>query len=1618
MRLDPILTAEQIRASYLRYLKTAFPLADPDLAQQFDSELNQEGGFIKGPYLEITPPFETGTSIASLVKDGLLSSLFQRLDSRSLPLDRPLWKHQEEAIRKSVQYRRNLVIATGTGSGKTEAFLIPILNYLFRQLEKTRALDSGVRALLLYPMNALANDQLKRLRRLLSNCPEISFGRYTGETKESQREAEEHFAKFFPREPRVSNELLSRERMRSRPPHLLLTNYAMLEYLLLRPRDCEFFDGPTAKQWRFLTLDEAHTYSGAVGIEMAMLLRRLKDRVIQSEPGRLQCFATSATLGTAGSYDEMVDFARRIFGETFEWVTGDATRQDVVEATRIALDNLALPRGEPRIDLYERWKMVLDSTAEVDQKLASLCEIGRECGVPNDVLTQAHENAIRTRSQDSLATFLYHSLRKNGHLFALRKRLADQVELLEVIARDLFTEAGADAAIHLVDLAAQARSGPEDQPLLPARYHLFVRALEGSYVGFSRKPILVLDRRETFNVNGKEHRAFEAATCRRCGHLYLAGNIATISGVSSRLVHPRVSPDEDIDIDLFFVVEKEGIPDVTNEDEQVEFESSASATDEEYLLCNRCGAIERSSSLYSACDCDSRYKVRLLKVSSSETKQTHCPGCGARGKQLVVRFLTGQDAANSVLATALYQRIPARPTEDWSQTPAMTDEWVTSPVVRPESKDSGSRKLLAFSDSRQDAAFFACYLDRTYRQILRRRLLIKVLSHCRKTGSVWRAQDLVAPCREEADEIAFFGPEWSDQQKTSEIWKWILLELLALDRRNSLEGLGIGKFELAKPKGWVPPRPLLMEPWNLSPDEAWLLYSVLLESFRLQGALSFPAAVSPKDEEFSPRDRPYYFRGQGASPQNGIYGWSTTKAGVTNRRHDFLKRLLKHIGPEFPDSQLRDTLSGIWRSLTAPTSPLADYFRVETIRDEGIVYQMRPCFYTVNLTSGQPEDGSWLRCDKCGALSTLCLRQTCLTYKCDGHLLPCQPDKELQHNHYRALYLSLKPIPMKIEEHTAQLTSEAAAELQERFVHGDVNILSCSTTFELGVDVGELEAVLLKNVPPETANYVQRAGRAGRRTQSTAFAVTFCQRRSHDLYYFQHPERIIAGSMKPPYFEILNEKIIRRHLHSIAFSQFFRRNDHLFGTIEDFFMLGGGRKSGPELLQEYLATRPASIYEAIHRVTPKELLSDLGVADWTWTEDLFDREQGRLYLASQEVRTDLRNLEDYRRELFSQNRPSDHIQRVINTILKGNLIDFLANRNVLPKYGFPVDVVGLEILHHGEHARRLELQRDLRIAISEYAPESQVVAGSRLWKSHGLKRIPHLDWPRFQYAICKTCRHYNRVRANAGSLPPGCVGCGTKFDQSWLFVEPRFGFQTYAHDKPGRPGDSRPPRTFTSRVFFAGEERSRETVASLKLQGICIEINHARHGKLAVLNQAKFRICGLCGFAVKSGTPVPRKHKTSLGRDCSGTLFLNDLGHEFLSDICELRVEGYTVGDYDSWFSVLYSLLEGASNALSIRRDDLDGCLYPYRGLGPPALILFDNVPGGAGHVRRVAENLLEVLYAARERVDGRCRCGGGPEGPGTTSCYGCLRNYRNQFYHDQLKRVDALNFLNRALNS
>lgn len=1655
--LHPISTTSHVRESYVRYLKTIYPLQDATLREGFWRALEVPERLVKGPLLEAAAPFERGRSIAQLVDDGILHAGFAQLCSDALPWDRPLYLHQDTAITKVVQQQRNLIVATGTGSGKTETFLIPILDHLLRELAAGTLSQPGVRALLLYPMNALANDQLKRLRRVLAQFPEITFGRYTGETEETDSRAESRFADQFPNEPRLPNEILSRRALRAAPPHILLTNYAMLEYLLVRPEDCELFDGETGGHWQFIVLDEAHIYDGASGIEIAMLLRRLKDRVARSEPGRLRCIATSATIGAGrADFPAAAQFATRLFGEPFMWEASDPQRQDVVEARRVSTATLGQPWGSGGSALYSALVTALAAISESAASLEEIIEpLVAACKhAPSAVVEAARQQAIaawqqsradedtHTRVRRSVDAFLYEVLRGDTAVHTLRDRLAQRPYLVQELANELFDPSplASNTLIQLVDLAVRARPDATSLPLLPARYHVFARALEGAFVCFNarahtdQQPHVFLQRHETCPDCGSG--VAEIATCTRCGAVYLVGEYS--SQVSEdhgtkRRTHRLSQLTSEFALDAerskaYFLLGDQAIE--VDEDETVVGEplENLQAANDRYTICLRCLTIAPGATCTCTCG-GSAVTQRLRRVDLKQHSEPHtCIGCGARSTAgIVFRFFTGQDAPVSVLATALYQQLPAQPDGEDSQLPG------------------GGRKLLVFSDSRQDAAFFAPYLERTYNQVLHRRLILKALldDPDGRRGEL-RLQDCTQPLVWQAEAAGLFQRRQSRNERQRTVMTWLMQEFVALDRRMSLEGLGLLQFRLVRPDRWRAPQVLRDAPWGLSDDESWELVQLLLDTLRQQGCVTFPDNVDPLQDDFAPRNKAIFVREEGSDAKAGVLSWVPMQG--SNRRLNLLTRLLTRLNTSMSTEDCRqharEALRGIWRDLTDRRSPWRDYLVSVNQSRQGVVYQLSHELWELVPS----ETGQGYRCSRCRVITPLNVRGLCPSHGCDGVLEPFDPGApDLAANHYRALYLTLQPIPLTAQEHTAQWTSEEAGKVQEQFVHGEVNVLSCSTTFELGVDVGELQAVLMRNVPPTTANYVQRAGRAGRRTDSAALALTYAQRRSHDLTHYSQPERIVAGRVSPPRIVLSNDKIVRRHMQAVLIAAFFRfaREQHgrLFKDVGAFFQPEDQSVSGAKLLESFAESRPAHVQEALVRIVPSELQQEMALADWGWLrrterDGLLDL----LELADAEVAADLKIYQDLENDAVAERNfgLAQYYQRIIQTLRSRSLLGFFASRNLLPKYGFPTDLVELRTEHlHIPEASQVQLQRDLRIAIAEYAPGAEVVAAKHVWTSGGLYKQPRKEWRIMHYAVCSTCGQFHQ---RAEPLDEVCPTCGaTLHGRSRLrgtYIKPEFGF-VVARDGVRPTGEARPQRLYASRVFFseyapeggrgADPEPRFEIVEGLSGDRIQIRAYYSRFGRLALVNGGQngrgFRVCLWCGHADVAPEPPPpgtrklRKETSHrnprTGQECNGFYQIHHLGHDFLTDVVELRFSGALASDPSEtlWRSLIYALLEGAAQGLGIRRDDIDGTLYRYGGSHLPAIVLFDNVPGGAGHVQRVKEQLPAVFEAAYERVKTDC-CG--PE----TSCYECLRNYRNQPYHEHLQRGVVRDFLHNVLVS
>ncbi|HQD85238.1 MAG TPA: helicase-related protein, partial [Quisquiliibacterium sp.] len=512
-------------------------------------------------------------------------------------------------------------------------------------------------------------------------------------------------------------------------------------------------------------------------------------------------------------------------------------------------------------------------------------------------------------------------------------------------------------------------------------------------------------------------------------------------------------------------------------------------------------------------------------------------------------------------------------------------------------KPGEGRKLLMFSDSRQAAAFFAPYLSDTYRRIQRRRLVYQGLERAGAGSAPVSTQDVVAHARTMADQARLFHRRDSSQDQERAVAPWVMAEAVAVDDRQSLEGVGLLRLTLDRDPAWTAPGPLLS--LGLSDEEAWDLLGELVRSLRQQGALTMPDDVPANHEIFSPRLGPIYVRGEGPEPTRKVLSWLPGRG--TNRRVDYVTKVLRALGSHaHPD----DLLRGMWRFLTSQS---IDWLARSTPRGLGEVRQVDHELLRFAIVSAASPA---FRCTTCSRVAPVSVRGICPAMGCSGRLERFVPPTSGDLDHYRSLYTAMTPVPLTAVEHTAQWLNTEAAKIQQEFIRGDVNALSCSTTFELGVDVGELQAVMLRNVPPSTANYVQRAGRAGRRASAAALVVTYAQRRSHDLTHFADPMALMSGTVRAPYVPLENPRIAVRHVYSVAMSAFFRwdlaTNHRMSRTAGDFFLGSDAQEASVHSVRTFLTPVSPEVKASVSRILPASVRSAAGVEDDSWVTGLLD----------------------------------------------------------------------------------------------------------------------------------------------------------------------------------------------------------------------------------------------------------------------------------------------------------------------------------------------------------------------------------------------------------------------------
>jgi len=1579
MSFQPAESSKNILNFYRRYLLTTFQTNNVVYNQQLKDLLSDDNAISRGPFIHLTDPFLKDKSIRELVAENILSPEFLKLNS--FYPDRKLYAHQVKAIQK-VAETENIIVTTGTGSGKTECFLIPLIDELLKE-KKAGTLDPGVRALIVYPMNALVNDQIKRLREIFRDSDQkITFGRYTGETEENYKRALNKFREVEKAEP-LKCELISREQMRETPPNILITNYPMLEYLLLRPKDNIFFNGDQASKWKYLVLDEAHTYSGTKGIEVSFLLKRLKAALKLND---IQFILTSATLGDKDS--GAILFAESLCSATF--------KEDSV--IRSSLQNLKLkPTTTHNYQIFHDLAQKIRNNENADFLLDYLKKAGIEI-------------VSVSTPEKSLEMTLYYMILNDSFYQNLRKQLVSQARTLNELAELLFFDQNIFDGIQIItDFVTVASCAENDgDRIFEAKYHMFLKGIEGVYVTLEPSNKLFLNKMETYPEDSKEFKVFEISFCHNCNAIYLTGQTEggffrqdtkyDLEGYKPEVYLLNGNSAEELDFVNAKLEDAESLNPAGN---------SVSSDENQYIICSKCAEIKRKSSISGIqCNHGEQYFNEVTSVKNKGEFLSSCPCCHSinTAKGIMRPFYLGAEAATAVIATGLYNELPKSVVT--KKVIDMENEFFgdVSPMVKEERTDIGSQ-FIAFSDSVQGASFFSSYLENTYRDNLMKRVMLQVYENNKmKIENGMSISSFVYSLQAEL-EMHKISPLAGDSTFEKEAWIVVLKEMVNFKAKNSLQNKGILYFYLDMPI-------IEIKSPEFNENEILTLFKILGLEFIKNAAIDIPISLTEADWSrisYSGYQKGFVEDKKQSSYKNEM-NWAPLE-GKKNIRTQFLNKVF----PDWDDSKIHRFLKAIWR----------EFEKNEIISSsKGIEYRLNiKDFIKVKAVQ------QLYICSECHKITPYNLKGLCSNPKCSGTLINHDYKALADDDHYSWVMRNLALSNLIAKEHTGQLDHEKASDYQNKFKNQKINVLSCSTTFEMGVDLGSLETVFMRNVPPTPANYLQRAGRAGRRLKSAAYAITFCKNASHDLHYFNDPITMIKGSIRPPSFNSNNEKIAMRHIFASAFSFFWNQYPEYYTRyIGDFF-----EKGGYEKFHDYLGQQPKDLkfylFEVANMLEPA-LLEEFDIENFGWIDQLFSENLpnfGAFWVAKNEYDSDLNELIKAKKSVLTELSNDENggqpwkiggIERSIATLKNQRLIDFLSRNNLIPKYGFPVDTVELKKANANIKLKGLELVRDLSIAISEYAPESEIVADGKLITSRYVKPLKGHAWPTYRYAECDDCHTLNKsLSVGDNSLPP-CHRCGNELLYQREYIIPKFGF-IMDNKEPKPVGMDKPEKTYRGDIHYTGNEENIYYY-EYNICGSKIIIGPSKMDELVVLNTSNFYICNVCGYGSikdKFTKIVRESHKNSYGYGCPNeSLVQYSLGHEFHTDIVMLKFVASDISDREVALTILYSLLEGLSYHLSVERMELSGCLHWFINEetknGNYAFVLFDNTPGGAGYVRllETGDTLAQMLQESYHLIK-NCQCGK------DTACYNCLLNYYNQTHHKSLKREHAIDFFESILN-
>jgi len=1583
--LNPLKSTKSIQRNYLSFFQTSLAPNNPDLKRKI-AALQSKGLLWREPYLAVSQYFKKGRPLENFIKIANLSPILKEAFTFE-----NLHLHQESAI-QNILNSNNTIIASGTGSGKTEIFFIPILDYCIKNR------DEGIKVIIVYPMNALANDQVDRLRNVLFPINQkldkpITFGIYTGQTPENTSLEEfkqmaavpytcphcnrdtltvssngSHSYLQCSKDPefKIDFQKITRKEIRESLPDILITNYVQLEYLLLRKQDDSLFQNGTI---HFVVMDELHAYGGARGIDVSLLIRRLKRRLKKDK--EIVFIGTSATLSKSEDLSqrksEIAEFAKNLVGATIR-------SSDVFEGIK------------------EEWHF---DESVMPTKLLTSEDVAKLNDQDQNTLTHVckilNPNFIVNTTPDK--KMVANLLLKNKFFQDILKLLEEPRDILDISAhlreieefRPLISQTDdLEDIIWNYLLLGTLVPNPEVDgksflPLIRVNVHNFFKSIDPL---FSCSNCNKLFSVPINNCDECSSIVEQLGVCRFCGKEFL------VSSVLEQDIFDVMS--EDSNNRLLGMIEeianKTAI--ITRLDYSQETASGIKSIWQSVIpipeakkmnKCMKCGSLLNEGK--KICDamnsnqeqCNSKNFRTVYLVSSVDdgkirSPSHQCPFCGnsyGRSSALSETKMS-PNTASVTFFDSVFSEIPAE-----------------------------IRKMLIFTDNRQAASQVAGILEDEHLSHTIRSLLYKLLK------SDFDGKTSLVALR---DETMFRIRSWYHGDIESfglserEIERSIDEELTSyVGKQRSLENLGIIEVNYNKLETLDSFKKLLeinfFKSNNISiNDDAQLdlfrKYLIsLLSNMRNQGAFSSLTIRQAWEKEnpvgyYSSRDRSTaeeiprikyknILRGKPLVFTKKVFGVNEKEAeDIIDESFEFLKkcnyiilRILRHGRRELEAHVVNDK----YTIVKLPT----EIFR---------------CSRCIKIFSNVPNN-------------------QCPTWRCDGEVklidyneFSSDPDR----GYYFQKYTTSDPIRMVTKEDTGALDQDARRKIEIDFKQNQlserrVDVVVATPTLELGVDIGDLFCVGLHKTPPSPVNYLQRVGRSGRK-HGISFVNTFMFPNPIDVYYYRKPDELIRGEVRPPFVNLENRHMVQRHANAVILEDLLvdSPKHHLFPEKLSEFV----KNNADQILLKETIERKKIIFSKI-----KETFSSLPI---TITDDIAEEmiEQFRDSV-KKSIQKYHMDLERYRRrdeiikqQLRETSEPGLHrylrkrILDVGDMILKlekeRRVLMHFMETGVLPRYAFP----GLYVDVEDEFGQNSFAGRSRNVAITEYAPGMEFYAMKKIYKSAGVD-YKSAKPDKQSFFICESCNKY--IKNENFDF---CQLCKKKIHTKEITaIAPDLIYLNDTRKRINEPRDYQEPLL----EIYLDIESDK---GNKKFDNILL----TKYGNIPIFEVVSsirisdsrtpvpIEICSKCGRG--RGEFTDTKHKTlgNYKEFCNGEFEQLGIYHQMPTNVISLRIIderlfGIPINEVAPNREVFLTTLKnaiinGAQLIVQAEDGEIDGVVKDNE------IILFDNIEGGVGYVDEIFRKFGEIIVQAADIILGESETF---EEECVSGCPKCLWSYRRK---------------------